>query len=274
MGNGSLLSAHVVSLNEIHSLSVKMVGGKASQLAVLKQLGLNVAPAAVVLAVAHDYAKAAPDSISRHQYAEDIAALVREAFLNDENVSINPQSDLLVRSSAVNEDSKSSSYAGQFESVKCNLNDGSLTDAIVAVWLSASSERAVSYGTARDQEEVASARMALLIQPYLKFSFSGVLFSRHPIVNLPGWMYVECLAGQLEKLVAGESLPTRLRIQESSLRVVSEYGDASILNPSVCAELIGGTERIIQHLGYDVDIEWGATSHDELFWLQCRPLTT
>jgi pyruvate,water dikinase len=224
--------------------------------------------------VAHDYAKAAPDSISRHQYAEDIAALVREAFLNDENVSINPQSDLLVRSSAVNEDSKSSSYAGQFESVKCNLNDGSLTDAIVAVWLSASSERAVSYGTARDQEEVASARMALLIQPYLKFSFSGVLFSRHPIVNLPGWMYVECLAGQLEKLVAGESLPTRLRIQESSLRVVSEYGDASILNPSVCAELIGGTERIIQHLGYDVDIEWGATSHDELFWLQCRPLTT
>jgi phosphoenolpyruvate synthase/pyruvate phosphate dikinase len=274
MRNGSLLSGHVVSLNEIHSPSVRMVGGKAAQLAVLKQLGLNVAPAAVVLAVAHDYAQAAPDSISRQQYAQDIAALVRETLLNDENVSINPRSDLLVRSSAVSEDSKFSSYAGQFESVKCNLNDKSLADAIVAVWFSANSERAISYATARHQEKIASARMALLIQPYLRFSFSGVLFSRHPIVSLPGWMYVECLTGQLEKLVDGESLPTRLRIQKSSLRVVSEYGDPGILSPPVCAELIGGTERITQHLGYDVDIEWGATSHDELFWLQCRPLTT
>src|SRR5947207_1722314 len=147
MRNGSLLSGHVVSLNAVHSHSVGTVGGKASQLAILKQLGLNVAPAVVVLAVAHDYANAAPDSIPCRQYAPDVAAL------------------------------------------------------------------------------------------------------------------------------AGESLPTRLRIQKLTRKIVAEYGDASILKSSVCAELIGGTERITRHLEYDVDIEWGATSQDQLFWLQCRPLT-
>jgi phosphoenolpyruvate synthase/pyruvate phosphate dikinase len=273
MRNGSLLSGHVVSLNATHSHSAGMVGGKASQLAILGQLGLNVAPAAVVLTVAHDYANAAPDSISRRQYAHDIAALVRKTLLYSDNSSINQGADLLVRSSAVSEDSKSSSYAGQFESIKCKLNDESLTDAIVAVWLSASSDRVASYSASRDKEKVAPVRMALLVQPYLRFSYSGVLFSRHPIVSLPGWMYAECVADQPEKLVAGESLPTRLRIHKSTGRIVTEYGDASILKSAVCAELIGGTERITRHLEYDVDIEWGATSQDQLFWLQCRPLT-
>lgn len=273
MQSDALLRSLVLPLNAIYSYSADLVGGKASQLVFLRQLGLNVAPGVAVLAAAHDYAESLSDETSRLQYARDIADLVRET-LRENGAATAVNTNLLVRSSAVNEDSRSASYAGQFESVKCSSADESLPDAIIAVWLSVRSDRVASYATSRHEERASVARMALLIQPYLNFSYSGVLFSRHPVVPLPGWMYVECLEGQPEKLVAGESSPTRLRIHKSTLRIVSEYGDESILRPSVCAELLNGAERITQHLGFEVDIEWGATSQDELFWLQCRPLTT
>ena len=49
--------------------------------------------------------------------------------------------------------------------------------------------------------------MGLVVQPYLRFAISGLLFTQHPIVAVRGWMLCEYLDVSPEKIVGGESHP-------------------------------------------------------------------
>ncbi|NEP41740.1 MAG: PEP-utilizing protein, partial [Okeania sp. SIO2H7] len=117
---------------------------------------------------------------------------------------------LIVRSSAVGEDSDNSSAAGQYQTIYPVKNQTELLEAInicrQSYWL----PEAVAY---RRQREIPDAEMAVLIQPYIISQVAGVMFTRNPLDG-GAKIIIEALPGGAEKVVGGQFSPVHLEIVE------------------------------------------------------------
>lgn len=232
-------------------------GGKAANLARLLASGAAV-PDGVALA----------NEVLQHERM-DLDALL--PLLHDGPV--------IVRSSAIGEDSEEASFAGQLDSVAHVRNARELRDAIARVWASQRSERVLAYQRLREKP---LAGMGIVVQRQVHAAVSGVLFTVSP--TNPDEMLLEYCAGLGEALVSGAVNPGRVVLsrqvrdgQHAWSRIAEPdepfAAEALLLNAgrmSAVAQLALHIERVF---GRPQDIEWTIRADGTLWVVQSRPIT-
>lgn len=198
--------------------------------------------------------------------------------------SLNPTAEqpLVVRSSAIGEDSETASAAGQYESLLNITSPAALEHAILRCQASYSLPAATHY---RADRGIAEDGMAVIVQQQVQGVFSGVAFSRDPIARQGEAVVVEALPGAATQVVSGRYTPEQYRvwISETDLQT-ADWRLPETLNLAI--EGSGEVPpRLIQQVAYlarqlearqhgiPQDIEWSYDG-EQLWLLQARPITT
>lgn len=203
---------------------------------------------------------------------------------------------LAVRSSAPGEDSRSRSFAGLHESYLNVTGIDELIKKIKKVWASLWSDRAILYR----QElglEVASSKMAVVLQPFVEGNSSGVLFTKNPMDA--SQLAIEAVYGLNQGLVDGVIEPDRWIVDRKTQRIVrhsvpvsrdfhfvrspragvqrlnlaEEHRSEPPLSRPQVAEIAALGLELENYFGVSQDVEW-TLSGGKLHILQSRPVTT
>ena len=200
-------------------------GGKTARLSVATAAGLPV-PLGVALSVPFT------EAVGR-SHPPAIAEL--EAAWSD----LGPP--LAVRSSAVGEDAKAASFAGQHLSSLNVLTFDALVAAVESVWRSARSRAALEY---RARLGIGGApEIGVLLQELIDADVAGVMFTRSP-VGVPQERLVEASWGLGGAVAAGRVVPDRYRLSASGGIVERTAGVKNVaLRPAPAG---GVTERAVE----------------------------
>jgi pyruvate,water dikinase len=207
--------------------------------------------------------------------------------------------DLLVavRSSALDEDSGDSSFAGQHATYLGVRGEAALRDAVVGCLESARTPAALAYRAARGLE-ASDARMAILVQHLVEADAAAVAFTRNPVTGNPEEVVINATWGLGEPLVSGTVTPDTYLVDAVDFALISQV---TADKPSMCTidadgrvvyiEVPQGRRRtpaltpeqalaiarlacdLEARMGWPADIEC-AYKDGELYLLQCRPITT
>ncbi|WP_040484342.1 glycerol-3-phosphate acyltransferase [Lyngbya aestuarii] len=180
---------------------------------------------------------------------------------------------LIVRSSAIGEDSENNSAAGQYQTIGPVTTETELIEAIDCCRQSYWSSEAISY---RRQRQIPDEGIAILIQPYISSKAAGVMFSRHPLDGSTK-VIIEALPGGAESVVGGKFTPLHLEIDFTNLKSKKEMSNvlknSSLLPRNIIAELVKLAQDIeVFYHGLPQDIEWG-WDEENIWILQSRPIT-
>ena len=225
--SAALLRTPMASIDLRSAVDVERFGGKASALADMLGAGLPVPEG---WAIGVDLLDAFVDG--RADARDAVAALGRLVDAGgDEALAY------AVRSSAVDEDSSSASFAGQHVSVLGVRGASALHEALRAVWNSAHSEAARAYRRRLGLSE--SARIAAVVQRMLAPEISGVLFTRHPVSGAAERV-IEATWGLGEAVVAGLVTPDYVRVSATGETLEYLVGDKDV---EIVMLNSGGTEE-------------------------------
>ncbi len=191
---------------------------------------------------------------------------------------------LVVRSSAVGEDSEQASAAGQYQSILNVTTKPALQEAITQVLASYNNPAAVQYRRDLNLEDTS---MAVLIQKQVRGVFSGVAFSRDPIFQQGDAVVIEGLPGDATRVVSGRVTPDQYRVylrEEARGTGQEARGEERNLSPLIegggdlppgLVEQVALLARELEdrYHGIPVDIEWSYDGQ-QLWLLQARPITT
>ncbi|MGK7928187.1 MAG: glycerol-3-phosphate acyltransferase, partial [Spirulina sp.] len=227
------------------------VGGKAANLSLLKRWEYNV-PEAWVLPAGDD---------------------PRPLILSVAPSASNP---LIVRSSAIGEDSEIASAAGQYLTLG-NITDAvALQAAILQCQTSYNNPAASNYRRDRQQSD---ASLAVIVQQQIRGVFSGVAFSRDPVDAANEAAIVEALPGGAAQVASGQATPEQYRVYFPRSPESGELSSQTLIEGEgdIPSSLIQEVAQIVRDLenrfhGIPQDIEW--TYDGETLWLlQVRPVT-
>ncbi len=222
-----------------------------------------------------------PSSLRRR-----LETFIRESFNN---------SQVTVRSSAPEEDSTKTSFAGVHESVVNKSGPDSVMDAIKLVWASLWSDRAMMYRRELGLDFNKSS-MAVLIQEFIDGEKSGIFFGVSP--DNQSHSVIEAVYGLNQGLVDGSVQPDRWMVNRETGAVEShvapkrsikiapakdqgvttlELSESEIISPPLS---LAEVETVFQSgqeaeklFGFPQDVEWTFRG-DELIILQSRPITS
>lgn len=220
---------------------VREVGGKAAGLAHAMSLGCRV-PEAVVLGASID----PPDTATLGRLLERLGGSVA------------------VRSSGVEEDGATASFAGQFESVLGIDSIPGLEEAIRRCLDSARSASAREYG---ERFHRADSSMAVILQRMLEPEAAGAAFSIDPVTG-DDHVVIEAVPGLGDHLLEGTATGDRWVVGETATAETS----GETLDPGTALEISALCRRLADATGGPVDIEW-AIEDGVLYLLQVRPIT-
>jgi rifampicin phosphotransferase len=230
------------------------VGGKARVLARLTQMGYPIPDGFVITSSAFHNGELRPDAWK--QVAEEVSSLRRH----------NGHSTLAVRSSAIEEDSETASFAGQFETILNLKTDDEVRRAIHAVYHSRYSARVTAYAQA--QSLGAGQEMAVIVQEMIPAALAGVLFTVDPVTGNQTRMAGNYVHGLGEQLVSGEVTAGVFTLD----KVTGVYDGPAEMKP-YAEELLQLGRRLSRDLKGDQDLEW-AVADGRVSLLQSRPVTT
>ena len=250
-------------------LDAAKVGQKAANLSFLKRLGYSVPPGWVV------------------PPGDDSKTVTK--FLKPSVTT-----PLIVRSSAIGEDSANASAAGQYLTIANVTSREALQSAIIDCQASYARANAIEYRCFMDSnldnsEETESSGMAIIVQKQIKGLFSGVAFSQDPLNQFSPGVAIEVLPGGADQVVSGKVTPQRYlvnlpeftlteqdRPDRSNIVVTRESShSASVTIPTELLESVALIAKELEELfqGIPQDIEW--TYDGEKLWLlQTRSITT
>ena len=263
---------------------VRLMGGKAAALARLYAEGFPV-PRYVVLSTAGARAALGEGVWLRLAQAGDATAagevlsgVVLAPDLQvalDKALSVVAPAGMLfaVRSSAVEEDSRGHSFAGQLASF-LNVPRGEVAARVVDVWRSAFQRSLYAYRRERGLEGPPQLP-AVLIQPMVAAEAAGVAFSAAPVSGRRGVAVVAAVAGLADALVAGQQSGDSWlvdRSDEVQLQARAS-GETAAIDPATVQAVARLARRCADFFAAPQDIEW-AIAGGELFLLQSRPITT
>ncbi|MCY7321072.1 MAG: glycerol-3-phosphate acyltransferase, partial [Phormidesmis sp. CAN_BIN36] len=188
---------------------------------------------------------------------------------------------LVVRSSAIGEDSETASAAGQYQTVLGVTRREELLPAIAQCLESYDHASAVQY---RRDRGLPDSSMVVLVQKQIRGVFSGVAFSRDPISRQGNAVVVEALLGDAESVVSGRLTPEAYEVQVPDVTLDLNW----VLPDELTLEVVGVGNiplRLVQQVAFLVrclenkyhgvpqDMEW--TFDGQALWvLQSRPITT
>ncbi len=313
----------LVALEDVTPEDGRRVGGKVLPLARLAADGLPV-PGAVIVPVeafeaALDEAGLLPLARTVAREGESAAAEALRAGLEGLRVPAALAGALrraverlggvvAVRSSGIDEDGRTRSFAGQHRTV-LGVGPTEVAEAVRQCWASLYSPRALAYRGGRGP---APGALAVLVQRLVDPRVSGVLFTINPMTGSWREMTVEAVWGLAEGLVAGQVTPhwylvrrprrtprpvqrllarVRLqRVQEDLPALESRWvrrADGTVgvepvpdglqrvptLPPSALRRVCRLGLRVEAHLGTPQDVEWALDQAGRLWLLQSRPVT-
>lgn len=199
-----------------------------------------------------------------------------------------------VRSSAVDEDGASASFAGQHLTVLNVHSAEDVPDAVRQVWWSANSDAAITY-----RQKVGlftRPSVGVVVQTLLSPDAAGVMFTEHPVTGADERL-IEASWGLGEAVVAGLVVPDHFRLDRSGQVLERKPGRKriavrSLPNGGTFEEPIDAARstqiclddknlaalgdlalRCEKVYGPRRDIEW-AIQDGTLYLLQCRAVTT
>ncbi|NEQ31073.1 MAG: pyruvate phosphate dikinase PEP/pyruvate-binding protein [Leptolyngbya sp. SIO4C5] len=200
-----------------------------------------------------------------------------------------PEQPVIVRSSAVGEDTEAASAAGQYVSIANVKSRAALTAAIARCFASYNSNSAQQY---RRDRRLPEGQMSVLVQTQVQGLFSGVAFSRDPIARHGDAVIIEALPGGAEQVVSGQVTPQSYQVMVQPEDIPSfertEPSETWQLPAALTLQVEGsGTvppallQRVAflaRHLeeryyGIPQDIEWSYDG-EQIWLLQSRPITT
>lgn len=223
------------------------------------------------------------------------AAEITAAF--DELRTTNPHergSHVAARSSAIGEDSRDASFAGQHATILNVTSAGALLEAVRRVHASAHDSSVLEYRRRMGIE--GAPRIAVVVQRMVAADVAGVLFTRNPMTGAAERV-IEASWGLGEAVVSGLVTPDRFRVaadgeilervagrKDFVIRFDARGGTVEepvsgddVTRLCLSDEQLGALHRLAteceRHFGGPQDLEW-AFSGGELFLLQTRPITT
>jgi len=225
-----------------------------------------------------------------------IQTAIGEAYATLSKRRSNGDVAVAVRSSAIDEDGADASFAGQHDTYLNIRGSLAVVDAVHRCVRSAASGVALSY---RSQRGIAldDVRIAVLVQELVASDVSAVVFSANPITGSRDELMINANWGLGESIVGGTATPDTFIVSKTGLdvawrevahkermTVLSHTGtvDAPVpaelrSRPSLEDHQIEAIARLALALeeaaGHPVDLEC-AFANDELYLLQCRPITT
>ena len=296
------------------------VGGKASSLGRLKDVGVSVPQYFVLTTATHErflrdsnlvrtldkFTKALGDTTpnqlryvsSRLQQVIKAKARfspalnkVLKAAWDDLDYSIPSLKPVAVRSSAVDEDSQTDSFAGQHSTALGVRTFAEFKKSVVDCYISLYTSRALSYRRERNLS-LSNLYMAVVVQKMVNPRVSGVMFTVDPISGRRVTI-VEAVRGLGEALVSGFATPDHYEIdkgkivqffkgkQEKILRQSIHGGSGvqwidnsykTIFSKPKAISLASLGAKVEAKFGGPQDIEW-AWENGIFYLLQARPIT-
>jgi len=272
-------------LGDPRSFDATLVGGKAANLSRLARmyhrvpdgfsLPVTVMDEAYPLDLRDEITAAISDLMACHSLPDFIAA---------------------VRSSAVDEDGATASFAGQHETYLNIVGADAIIQAVARCWESARSEHALDY---RRQQGLSVERpqIAVLVQQLVAADVAAVVFSANPVTGNREEVVINASWGLGESIVGGTVTPDTFIVRKSDLVVIQRIivdkqcmtvpvpggtqavevprflRNASSLNDEQVIEMAKLALTLETTMEHPVDVEC-AYAGGELYLLQCRPITT
>jgi len=296
-----------------------LFGGKASSLGAMVQRGLKV-PTAVGIS-AHAYDRYVDSTglrgkilleLNRKSFEEmrweemwDASVRIMSIFSTtpiprdlkadlEKNLSMMGEKEVAVRSSAIGEDTATTSFAGIHESYVNVRGVESILDHVRKVWASLWSDGAILYRKELDLD-IETSTMAVVVQEMVFGEKSGVVFGINP--NQADQTVIEAVYGLNQGLVDGTVEPDRWILDRNTGSVLAHQSarrDKIVLptesgtelaalssektsTPPLKKEEVAQVYRLAMEaeavFGHPQDVEW-TFRRDELYLLQSRPITT
>ena len=269
-------------LDPAGALDSPHAGGKARALARAERGGLSV-PAWIVLSDSAFFdALTAGQRAALHSDPSSVARIIAAVSMSDAVRStvdaairaLCPDGECLaVRSSAIDEDGESCSFAGQLESF-LDVAPGDAPDRVLAVWRSAFSDRVLAY--CREHGLVFAPRPpAVILQRMVTPQAAGVAFSADPVSGRRGVAVVSAVRGYGDALVAGLADADTWRVDRSGeilQRTVVGQPASAVLSDDQVRAVAALARQAARLFGRPQDIEWAIA--DRLVLLQSRPVTS
>jgi phosphohistidine swiveling domain-containing protein len=235
---------HILPLHT--KLTDANVGGKASSLSRLIECGVPV-PAGFAIT---------KDVLSHYEDHKDLP----EGFSEELDTCIKSLkcSQLIIRSSAVGEDSESHSFAGQLDSFVVKNDPESVQDAIYACWKGLQNDRVQAYQAVSGLK---LTEMGVVVQEFLEADYAGVTFTRSPHDEKAS--YTEYVKGAGEQLVSGKVTPQSFSTTGGKQSESAPFDSGLLVRQSV---------ELKEYYGDDLDIEW-VSKDNKIYFVQARPIT-
>jgi len=227
---------------------------------------------------------------------QEVESTIRDAYASLATRCQSAEPRVAVRSSAVDEDSLDTSFAGLFETYLNIVGAESVIQAVYNCWESAYATRVQAYREHQGQS-ADPIRLAVLVQELVAADTSAVVFSVNPITRDPNEIMINVSWGLGESIVGGTVTPDTIIVDKASLTPlkyeVANKSRMTILaangvqevsvprpmrsQPSVtehqAIEMAQLAHTLEQVMGQAVDIECSYVDN-KLYLLQCRPITT
>jgi pyruvate,water dikinase len=272
-------------LGDPKSFDVALVGGKAANLSRLARmyyrvpdgfsLPVTVMDEAHPLDLRNEITAAISDLMACHSLPDFIAA---------------------VRSSAVDEDGATASFAGQHETYLNIVGTDAIIHAVTRCWESARSERALEY---RHKQRLSAERpqLGVLVQQLIVADVSAVIFSANPVTGNRDEIMINASWGLGESIVGGTVTPDTFIVRKLDLEIIQRMiadkqrmtisgprgthevevprflRNQAALNDGQVIEMANLALTLESTMEHPVDVEC-AYAGGELYLLQCRPITT
>jgi pyruvate,water dikinase len=278
----------VLGLGDARARDPALVGPKAAHLSRLKAT-CPVPDGFCLTAEAYRHSHAAGGM------SDEVGAAVRVAYAALVGADPNPP-PVAVRSSAIDEDGPTASFAGQHETVLDVVGLDAVLASIERSWRSLHAPAALAYRRSQGLP-VEGIALAVLVQKLVRADRSGVAFSIDPVSRRADRIVVNAAWGLGESMVNGTVTPDAWQLDKASLEVTSErlaekermtvaavggtrevpvpgfLRGVATLDGAMRTEVAALARRLEEELGWPVDIEF-AFDDDRLHLLQCRPVTT
>lgn len=294
--------------------SIKTIGGKCAQLARMRHLQFSIPSWFCVTTEAFEQF-IQHNGIIFPQFNDDFS-IFRQHFINaslpqqiqeeiihaaDRLFEKSASGALVVRSSAVMEDTPTAAYAGQFDTFLGITDIETILQKVKECWVSLWTERAIKYRSYQNNTE--NLKMAVVIQDFIPSEVSGIMFTINPATQNKDEFVIEASWGLGEFIVGGKVIPDHfiVRIQEGTsnlsiktsklgtkrrilqwnieqqqiceLTTPAHLRKALTLNQEQVFQLARIGQTLQSHFGCPQDIEW--TIHqNQIYLLQSRPITT
>jgi rifampicin phosphotransferase len=236
----------------IQELTDEEAGGKAWGLKILRDLGLNVPDAFVII-------NPKPGTLNDSVLQKHL-----------EKLGEGPKA---VRSSAVSEDGKHASFAGQFDTFLNLHSFTEIKDAIFSCVEAANGDRVKDYASNIIRD--ADLRISVILQNMVNARIAGVVFSANPVTNRRDKILVNAVEGTGDHLVSGIKDGIHYELYRSGSDIpVQVKKNSSFLSERHLKEITEGAKKAERHYGVPVDLEWAIDQYDQVQWLQVRPITT